>query len=94
VVAETRPFFDRDVTVNRLRYAGGAAPTAGFLPASPVDLSGFDELRVWIQAGRAADGSVKQPFYLAFSFDDGHDLRSDQHRWFVPSTPRVSGNNV
>lgn len=32
--------------------------------AAPLDLSGFDELRLWLSSSRPADGTPAQPFFL------------------------------
>ncbi|MGW4229483.1 hypothetical protein ACWEF9_09410 [Streptomyces sp. NPDC004980] len=83
MTTESRMLHGRRVTANQLRRTAGAPGVAEFIPAHPMDLSDWEELRVWIR-GRAATGTVAQPFYLALSYEDAHDAPTDQHRWFLP----------
>ncbi|MER7728948.1 hypothetical protein [Streptomyces sp. NPDC096323] len=64
------------------RPEGGAA--AEFVPPQPLDLTAWEELRMWIRATVPADGTPARPFYLALSYEDAHDTAEEQHRWFVP----------
>jgi hypothetical protein len=75
----------------RLTAASGAqGATASYTPASPTDLTGFDELRFWLYADQVADGSTARPFLLELGYDDAGDTAGDQHRWVVPVTrPRA-----
>jgi hypothetical protein len=84
VAVETRPFAEGEVTVNRVRHGAATAAVAEFVPGATLDLTDFDELRVWIRASAPADGSAAVPFYLALSYRDTNDGPSDEHRWFVP----------
>jgi hypothetical protein len=84
VTVQTQPFLDREATANRLRRGAMTGAVAEFAPAAPLDLSGFDELRVWIRASRPADGSRGAPFYLALWYRDTQDVPSYEHRWFIP----------
>src|SRR5437660_300244 len=63
---------------------GAQSEFAEFVPAGPLDLSGFDELRFWVRANRRADGSQLQSFFLEFSYVDQNDVPGEEHRWFVP----------
>lgn len=70
---------------NRLEAQSGAAGArAELVPAAPLDLDGFDELRFWVRGGPPADGSPTRPFYLELSFVDDGDLPGEEHRWLVP----------
>ncbi|HJQ24871.1 MAG TPA: hypothetical protein VKA60_13215 [Blastocatellia bacterium] len=64
--------------------AGALNVFAEYLPASPLDLTAFDELRFWIRANHAAEGTISQPFYLEFSYTDTNDNPGETHRWLVP----------
>src|SRR5260370_3397849 len=64
--------------------SGASGKTVEFDPPTPIDLSGFDEIRFWVLGDRTADGSPAQPFLLEFSFVDGDDQPGEEHRWFVP----------
>jgi hypothetical protein len=68
--------------------AGAAGVTAGFTLPGPMDLSAFDELRLWTFASRAADGAPRSPFLLELSFQDAADTPGDVHRWLVPVNRR------
>jgi hypothetical protein len=68
----------------RLTTAGAAGAEARFIPGAPVDLSPFDELRFWIRSDRAADGSVRRPFFLELTYTDANDAVGETHTWFVP----------
>lgn len=66
-----------------------AAPAAvgavsSFVPAAPLDLGEFDEIRFWVRADRRADGSSVRPFLFEFSYTDAGDLPGEEHRFFVP----------
>lgn len=63
---------------------GAVGRTATYTPAAPLDLSGFDELRFWLRADRAADGSQAAPYWLTFEYRDQNDAVGEEHRWFVP----------
>jgi len=63
---------------------GAQSEFAEFVPATPLDLSGFDELRFWVRAGLRADASRSQSFFLEFSYVDQNDAPGETHRWFVP----------
>ncbi|MEU6232947.1 hypothetical protein [Kitasatospora sp. NPDC047058] len=91
VTTEGRKLLDREVTVNRLRFSGGPTEAvAEFVPDRPLDLTEWDELRVWIRAEAPADGTTACPFYLALSYEDAEDTLQEQHRWFVPvNEPQV-----
>lgn len=84
LTAEPRTFFGEVTEVGRLSFAGGGAAYGELVPARPFDLSGFEELRLWVRATARADGTARRPFRLAVSFADGQDRPGEQHRWFVP----------
>ena len=67
-----------------IAQAGAINLFAEFLPALPLDLSAFDELRFWLRANRAAEGTISQPFYLEFSYTDTNDIPGEAHRWLIP----------
>jgi len=69
-------------------HAGAASVTAAFTPATPLDLSGYDELRLWTYASRAADGTPRAPFLLELSYVDAADSPGEEHRWLVPVNGR------
>jgi hypothetical protein len=70
---------------NRLSAPLGATgATATYTPAGPVDLSAFDELRFWVNADQAAEGTSDAPFWLELSYHDVNDALNEEHRWFVP----------
>jgi hypothetical protein len=88
---------DADVSTFRLRgtgslrltaRAGASGVAAGFTPASPLDLSAHDELRLWTYSSRAADGSPRAPFLLELSYVDALDGPGEEHRWLVPVNRR------
>jgi hypothetical protein len=61
---------------------------AEFVPGAALNLNNFDELRFWVRASQAADGTTARPFFLEFSYLDAGDLPGEEHRWFVPvNTP-------
>ncbi|MEV0644190.1 hypothetical protein AB0I28_02890 [Phytomonospora sp. NPDC050363] len=64
--------------------AGAAGVTAAHTPAVPLDLSAFDELRVWTHSTRASEGGPRRPFLLELSYTDAGDAPGEEHRWFVP----------
>ncbi|MFG3257564.1 hypothetical protein [Streptomyces sp. NPDC048172] len=69
--------------------APGAAGTAvSYVPATPLDLRAFDELRLWTYASRAADGTPRAPFLLELSYLDAADTPGEEHRWLVPVNSR------
>jgi hypothetical protein len=72
-------------TATNLYSAGPGAlnATAEFQPGTPLDLTAFDELRFWIMAGRAAEGTSTAPFFLEFSYIDAGDAPGEEHRWFI-----------
>lgn len=75
----------RSRTSNRFAVLPGALNEfAELLPAAPLDLSEFDELRFWVRASRRASGTPRHPFFLEFSYTDTNDLPAEEHRWFVP----------
>jgi hypothetical protein len=67
---------------NRLT-GSGAGPATATLASAGLDLGGFDELRFWIIADHAADGSVAHPFFLEVFYED-LTLPGMEFRWFVP----------
>ncbi|MFF0445278.1 hypothetical protein ACFYT4_02470 [Streptomyces sp. NPDC004609] len=80
----SRALFGRQITVNRLRYDGGAPAAADFLPGNPIDLTDWEELGLWVRADTPADGTRARPFYLALSYADAQDTPGEEHRWFIP----------
>ncbi|MFZ3561345.1 MULTISPECIES: hypothetical protein [unclassified Streptomyces] len=62
--------------------AGGAS--VSYAPGTPLDLSAFDELRLWTYASRTAEGTPRAPFLLELSYRDAADAPGDEHRWLVP----------
>ncbi|MFI6289882.1 hypothetical protein ACIBCM_34990 [Streptomyces sp. NPDC051018] len=76
--------FGRQITVNRLRYEGGPPAAAEFVPEDPLDLTGWDELGLWVRSDTAADGTRTRPFYLTLSYADADDAPGEEHRWFIP----------
>ena len=85
VVADPQHAAEPGGTSNRFSATAGAAGEAARVTLAPaLDLSGFDELRFWIRADRAAQGSAREPFFLELSFVDDADTAADDHRWFVP----------
>ncbi len=85
MTVERRPLFGAETVVGRLRHDGGATGAAEFVPAAPLDLTGAEELRLWIQADRPADGSGRRPYYLALTYQDAADGPADRHRWYLPA---------
>ncbi len=72
-------------TSNQLVGQDGTTGVAvAHVPASPVDLSPYDELRFWIRADRAAAGTARSPFFLDFGFVDQTSGSAVEHRWLVP----------
>jgi hypothetical protein len=69
-------------------HAGAAGVTADFTPAGPLDLSAYDELRMWTYASRPADGTPPAPFLMDLSFVDAADAVGEEHRWLVPVNRR------
>ena len=70
---------------NRLTALTGATGArAEFLPAVPLNLAAYSELRLWVRATMRADGSPARPFALEFSYLDAADAPGEEHRWFVP----------
>jgi hypothetical protein len=69
-------------------HAGAAGVAAGFTPATPLDLSAYDELRLWTYASRAADGTPRAPFLLELSYLDAADIPGEKHQWLVPVNRR------
>jgi hypothetical protein len=67
---------------NRFVGTGAAADTATRVFAG-LDLSRFDELRFWMSADRAADGSAATPFFLEVFYTDA-SVPGTEFRWFVP----------
>jgi hypothetical protein len=55
-----------------------------FVPAKPLNLGSFEELRFWIRSNRSALGTTAEPFYLQFSFTDNGDGPGETHRWLLP----------
>ncbi len=55
-----------------------------YVPVAPVDLQDYEEIRFWIRADHQADGSLKSPFFLEYSYIDAGDLPGEEHRWYVP----------
>jgi hypothetical protein len=84
VTAEPLAPYGAGASSNRLRADSGAIfADARFDPVAPIDLSAFDELRFWIFANRAADGSAAAPYYLEFFYIDA-SAPGVEHRWMVP----------
>src|SRR6266545_1046811 len=69
-------------------HAGAAGVAASFTPATPLDLSAYDELRLWTYASRTADGTPSAPFLLELSYLDAADVPGEEHRWLVPVNRR------
>ena len=69
-------------------HPGAAGADATFTPATPVDLSAFDELRLWTHSSRTADGRPNGPFLLELSYMDAGDAPGEEHRWLVPANRR------
>jgi hypothetical protein len=69
-------------------HAGAAGVVASFTPATPLDLSAYDELRLWTYGSRAADGTPRAPFLLEVSYVDAADVPAEEHRWLVPVNRR------
>jgi hypothetical protein len=69
-------------------HPGAAGVAVSFVPATPLDLSAFDELRLWAYASRAADGTPRAPFLLELSYLDAADAPGEEHRWLVPVNRR------
>lgn len=67
---------------------GAAGVAAGFNPVTPLDLSAYDELRLWTHSSRAADGTPRAPFLLELSYVDAADVPGEEHRWLVPVNRR------
>jgi hypothetical protein len=85
VTADNQMFVGEGPASNLMVAQAGALNVfAEFVPAIPLDLSAFDELRFWIIADRAADGTTARPFYLEFSYTDTNDLPGEVHRWLIP----------
>lgn len=86
IAAETLPpFVLQGAASNRIAAPSGALnETASVVPAAPLDLRAFDELRFWMHSSRRANGSPRAPFFLEFSYTDAGDLPGELHRWFVP----------
>lgn len=73
------------VPVHRLIATDTAAGVSGdFTPATPLDLTPYDELRLWVRADRAANQREQTPFYLAFAFTDANDAPDETHEWVLP----------
>lgn len=48
----------------------------------PIDLSAFDQLRLWLRAGRPADGAQGRPFFLELRLGSAAlDPAAPQHPW-------------
>ena len=85
VAVDTQTCVGAGVASNRLvAQAGAVNASAEFVPATPLDLRDYDELRFWVLGNRAAHGTTVRPFYLEFSYTDADDTPDDVHRWFVP----------
>lgn len=69
-------------------HAGATGVTAQLTPPAPLDLSGYDELRLWTYASRAADGTSAAPFLLELSYSDAADAPGEEHRWLIPVNRR------
>ena len=69
---------------NRLTAQAGAQNAlAEYVPAAPLDLTDFEELRFWVRCDHTARGSDESPFLLEFSYLDALDAAGEEHRWFV-----------
>src|SRR5262245_26794500 len=85
VAVDTQTFVGAGAASNRLvAQAGAFNASAEFVPATPLDLRDYEELRFWVLGNRAAHGTTVRPFYLEFSYTDADDTPDDVHRWFVP----------
>ncbi|WP_306316887.1 MULTISPECIES: hypothetical protein [unclassified Streptomyces] len=67
---------------------GAAGASVSYAPSTPLDLSAFDELRLWTYASRTADGTSRAPFLLELSYLDAADTPGEEHRWLVPVNRR------
>jgi hypothetical protein len=68
---------------NRFVAAAAALNALASIALPTLDLREFDEIRFWIRADRAADGSVAAPFYLEFFYVDA-TAPATEFRWLVP----------
>ena len=85
VSADSQAFVGDGEASNRLvARAGATGASAEFVPAAPLDLSAFDELRFWLLGQTRADGSSAAPFYLEFSYVDVSDAAGETHSWLLP----------
>ncbi|MBD2896952.1 hypothetical protein amrb99_59050 [Actinomadura sp. RB99] len=84
MTVERWPFFGVETVVGRLRNDGGTTRAAEFVPSVPLDLTEFNELRLWVQADRTAVGSDRLPYYVALAYQDAADGPADRHRWYLP----------
>lgn len=75
-------------SLHLLAHSGAAGVAVSFAPATPLDLSAFDDLRLWAYASRAADGRPSTPFLLELSYVDAADAPGEEHRWLVPVNRR------
>jgi hypothetical protein len=78
------PSAEISLAVDSLRPRPNADPSAGHITATanslshtlrrnvgPLDLTNFDELRLWIYSNRPADGTPARPFFLELRFASG-----------------------
>jgi len=68
--------------------SGAAGVSLSHTPPTPLDLSAFDELRLWSYASRPADGTPRAPFLLELSYRDAADAPGEEHRWLIPVNRR------
>lgn len=64
--------------------AGATGVRAVHIPAGPLDLRPFRELRMWTWATRGGEGTAARPFSLELGYTDAGDLPGEEHRWYVP----------
>lgn len=77
--------FSEGPASNRLAVGAGAQnASVEYVPAAPLNLSEFEELRFWVKCSQASEGSPERPFVLEFSYLDAQDAANEEHRWFVP----------
>lgn len=84
VAADAATFVEGAASNRLTAQAGAQNALAEYVPAAPLDLNDFEELRFWVRCDRPAAGSADSPFLLEFSYLDGQDAAGEEHRWFVP----------
>src|SRR5262245_58513843 len=81
LAAATDPFSVAALASLRLAATENSSGVAAeYVPASPVNLSMYDELRFWVNADRAADGTPDRPFFLELCLVQA----GVERRWLVP----------